>query len=780
MTNSATGVRITESNTTRKKRSDAIYPDRKTQKNAIRAKARHEHRVNFIGVDGEGYTDGFGRHLYVLLGVSDSSGYHRSVENPDGLHWEQVFEFLWSCFQERPEDTFAGFFLGYDFAQWFKSFPEKWARAYFTPEGKARRLAIARQKKPETRYPKPVIIPRKSGGWWFLDGIGERMIRLSATGKRKEWIYINDAGPFFQTSLLNVIDPKKWDRPIVTEAEFDIVKRGKESRGSAILDDDMRYYNCLENDILSRLLARYNEGLVTQDIRLGRDQWYGPGRAANEWLKRIDAPTGEEVLNACGQEIWDVAKASYVAGWFEIMCHGHVPGSSFEYDINSAYPSVMASLPCLLHGKWTAGTSVPPSRKDSYTLVKARVYGTDEYIGAMLHRSAQGNRLCRPSNTCGVYWLHEMQSAQHAGLIDNVEYIEWWQYQPCKCSPPLADIARLYAHRLSINKDSAEGKACKLIYNSAYGKCAQSVGSPRFANPIYASLITAGCRIKIMDAIASHPAGTRAVLMVATDAVFFRSAHPGLSQSDKLGDWGLTKRENLTLFKPGHYWDDSARESIRQGTAPKFKARGVNAKSFAETIAGIDKTFSSWDHGAHVIVDADGWEEFRGRGTYQTLDFYRAANFVYRHLPQNFIEWPWCKYRIGFSMVSISQALQWNDWSKCGLVETDKIVGPIKSDPRAKRDYRIRHATDTYDCVGKLYRSRPYAFAFRRSYWSRRNMREGTGYSTFELENTGYSKNFGLNRENEELQSNIITPDGPADNLILDALGLGKMKVFKE
>ena len=60
-------------------------------------------------------------------------------------------------------------------------------------------------------------------------------------------MHVCDAGPFFQTSLLQVLDPAKWpegDRPCSPE-EFKVLEKGKEHRADARLDDDMRMYNVL-------------------------------------------------------------------------------------------------------------------------------------------------------------------------------------------------------------------------------------------------------------------------------------------------------------------------------------------------------------------------------------------------------------------------------------------------------------------------------------------------------------------------------------------------------
>ena len=100
-----------------------------------------------------------------------------------------------------------------------------------------------------------------------------------------------------------------------------------------------------------------------------------------------------------------------------------------------------------------------------------------------------------------------------------------------------------------------------------------------------------------MDAIASHPDKAAAVAMIATDGVYFMAAHPVLDEciSDRMGDWSCTQKHDLTLFKPGVYWDAHSRELINAGKAPRFKARGINAVDFAKSVSTVDALFDTWD-----------------------------------------------------------------------------------------------------------------------------------------------------------------------------------------
>ena len=711
--------------------------------NARRKALRREHRVEFTAIEGEGVGSGCD-HRYVLLGVGENQ-----ISDDKGLRFEQIAEFLYSRYQNKPSNAFVGFFLGYDFTQWLKTLPENRAWYLLSAEGIARRARTSSKRLP----PFPVSYE----GWEF-DILGMKRFKLRPEGS-KSWMYICDAGPFFQGSLMSVIDPKKWTEPVVTEDEYAILSEGKARRDHARLDRDMRRYNALENDVLARLMSRLNEGFTAAGIRLKKNQWFGPGQASQLWLnQQRGMPTGEELrktyvhtsassANGDGSAT-DVAKSvqrkhvpmrpdstgshgpgidlsqlvdvlergrlTYYGGWFEIFTHGHVPGNSFEYDINSAYPYIASQLPCLLHGQWTHGTGIPGKvGPDSIRIVHARVSGSNPSIGAMLHRRDDGS-IVRPHQTAGWYWQRELDAATQTDLINTIEYLEWSEYVPCSCRPPLRGLQGLYEQRLQVGKDSPQGKAYKLVYNSLYGKLAQSVGNPKYGNSIYASLITSGCRSLILDAIATHPNRSHDVLMVATDGVYFRSPHPGLPISNRLGEWDVQVKENLTLFKPGVYWDDVARRQIRDGSAPSFKARGINAGEFGKMLASIDHHFSQWPelypHERDPEAGREGW-------------------------------FPQVRLDTSFSMVTCQQAIHRRKWGDAGTLGHRPIPGICDgcsgahllqdSDPILKR-----HSGYYRDGV----------------YWSRPYKDGGPGG----LESTPYERRFGQ----PDPEEYGITPDG--------------------
>lgn len=762
-------------------------------------------------------------HNYVLLSVGEESLVSNNLRS---LGWEEIFEFLYS--QYDPYKIFVGYFLGYDFDEWFKGIPASKAESLLTQNGIKKRK---REGSARTFY-MPVVLVGSKATWEIHMHADRRfMLRPRICGHRSDkWcgrqcaknkapdMHIMDVGGFYQSSFLSAVDPgpkkpngeyKNWKVPILSDTELAILRAGKERRSSAVLDSEMIAYNVLENNLLARLMDATRIGLEENGIFLDNKSWYGPGQVASQWLKMQNAPSmngkSKKVQNEptcdCGEcaacltgeygyhteiiekglidiiphSYLNAARETYIGGWFEIMCHGYVPGISFSYDINSAYPYIIKDLPCLIHGDYkevkydTPLNELPES--NGYQIVRASLWGSDPYIGVASWRDDDG-KIFRPLSGQGYYWAHEIRASANAGLIDKIEVYECYTYIPCSCPAPFAAIEQLYEYRrTTAGKNTAAGKSAKLGYNSIYGKFAQSIGDPPYANPIYASLITAGCRIQILEAIASHPGkpngnggyvkGTEksaAVLMVATDGVYFRWQHPELQKqlSNILGEWEETEHEDLILFKPGMYWDKPAIINLEKGELPECKARGVSMRDFVSVIKEFTDEFKSWD----------------GR------------------FPKTKDEWPHSNIHLGFAMISCSQALAWTISKRMGGNLGDKpislfggavnkkreiqkiieegefkfsgLAGKVSEEYREHTAYpdSKRDVNGYYDKVADVYRSRP-----------RRLKDQHDGRA---LISQAYSRVFSLRAMYEDGTFNpnnyFITPDGKLEDLQYKAL----------
>jgi len=689
---------------------------RKKHEHDTRSHARHyESDLDFIGVDGEGVNRPDGRHEYVMLSVGDNTLWNDGRE----LTHREILPFLYG--QYVPGIAFIGFFLGYDFMEWTKSLTEEDARSLWTEEG-------ARKRKPRKQgyvQSYPVVIDRA----WEIDILAKRRFRLRPhhhrgmradpftchcggtleytldddeynveeftdwnslvktpspkTSKGAPWMYICDTGPFWQKSFLATINPKSWPIPIVTDEEYATIKEGKNSRadvyeyGDTSYFDDMCRYNRLENEVLARVTRELNRGFLEIGVKIPLQSWFGPGQAASAWMKGNSGKKGlpytrRELVDRVPDYARDAARRSYYGGWFEQFIHGHIPGVTYEYDINSAYPYVISRLPCLHDvARWEQGEGTPEYKRGSLYLLRVNVNGSDPFIGTMPFRDRKG-RILRTHEQTGWYWKHELDAACAAGIVDTYNVLDYVGFTPCNCESPLKEVAELYELRLRVGKNTPQGIALKLLYNSIYGKFAQSIGNPMWGNPIYASLITAGCRTMILEAIASHPSKTQDVTMIATDGIYFRTPHPGLEiDGEKLGAWDVTEKHDMTQFMPGLYWDRGVRDVLERerttGTVAEklpLKTRGVNVRDLADSVSELDTAFTN-----------------------------AASRFIHSQV----YDWPVFGVPVRFDIVSPGQALARNRWETVGIVHGEEhtpLCGDdcrkgrksISSSPHTKRD----------------------------------------------------------------------------------------------
>lgn len=590
--------------------------------NAAKHKARDArraaHDITFIGVDGEGVGND-----YVMLSVGDETLHYGGKR----LTHADIFPFLYAQYEANPLAVFVGFALTYDFTMWLKGLGERDAYALYDERG----IASRRPNNGLIKQPFPV---RPPGGRWEFDlmGNGKRFrlrpnSRLYGTGNG--WLYVSDVFGYWQTSFVNAINPDKWVDPVCTPDEYAVILEGKAKRQTAHFDADMMVYNQTENRVLARMMTALNAGLVdTANVRLKRAEWYGPGQAAQKWLANIKAPTREAMIEATPGPVRNRAIEAYYGGWFENLRHGIQAGEVHSYDMLSAYPAIIADLPCLLHGKWEQLKGLPGP--GSLALIHGTFSGErDAPTGPLPFRTREGH-IQRPLSTRGTYWLHEIEAAQRAGLLPpyrwGIDHDDVWTYRKrCDCPPPLRGIRALYEKRLTVDKASPQGKAIKVIMNSVYGKTAQTIGQPMYSNMLYAGIITSLCRARILDAIATHPDGAAAVLMVNTDGITFDSPNPDLPQSvNELGLWEHSTHRDLCLFMPGVYWE------IHESRA-KIKRRGMPLAAAEFVKVEGTRLFEAWrpgDEWPRIEVTIP-WQFITGKLAYARGNWDTAGTSIY-------------------------------------------------------------------------------------------------------------------------------------------------------
>lgn len=642
----------------------------------------------FVGCDGEGGNIG-GVHKYLTLRVGD-----QELVNPDRspLGTWQILN--WLCNLPRRDCNYVGFFFTYDVTQILSDLARE--NPY-----KLHRLMNRNSRRYVTKdgYAKYWPVDWRGFEFDFLPGKYFEVRRQAKQGQQRErYVHISDVGSFFQCSFVKALETWK----VGTESQLETIRAGKAGRTTfAELEDVTRAYNALEIDLLEQLMDKFRE--ACHDADMVPQAWEGPGQTANAILNKYEIITAEEVQAALPKELLDAANDAYFGGRFEITSIGHVDRPVYQHDINSAYPYAATLLPCLRHGQWEhASGEVQPTglylARGSFSATrKVNLYG-------LPHRNKKGN-ICWPGTAGeGWYWSHEIE----ASIYQKFDQQEVWVYRAnCNCQP-FGWIPEKYQERKALGKN-AKGLTIKLGLNSIYGKTCQSIGSPKFANPIYASLFTSITRAQLYRRCIRL--GLDSVLMLATDGIFTTSDIECDVDSDKLGEWEVGVLEKgIFIIQPGLYI---------KGTG-EMKTRGVPLSKVqeyeSEFYSQYRKLFLSFKHRQRLWMDT------------QHRDFSGFFNKFHVEIPIVSL------INIKLVVFRNKHRVETGDYSELGQW--------VPATKHISFDWRTKRASDLYELDGRSIRVQPIK-------------------ECLEL-NKAYDKDIGARIERDILMGGILQdPDSP-------------------
>ena len=454
---------------------------------------------DFITYDGEGWDN-----KYVLL--SNSLG--ERISNPEGLSTVDCLEFLSASYPRRVKRVFFAF--GYDVDHIIHDLTDN----------QLRELLSGRSVEYE----------------------GYRISYIP----RKVFVVNNyryfDCFSFFSTSFIKAVA-----QHLGPDAVTDSLKEGKRARGTFETWDLDRLiaYNDEELQLLVALLKKLQSAFQAIGVEL--TEWYGPGAVAKYWFREHDVFPKDK--NTSGSMY--ALNGAYYGGRFEQPQLGTFK-NVYEYDIHSAYPSVMADMPNFL--SWHP---VQSFRDNPYSLwyisFDLRQGQEDDNNSAAaflpLPVRARDGHICFPLVGKGWYWYDEVKVLldyfPNAKIVWHKGYIADTEGRPFSWVPELYE----YRQELKAKLDPAEF-AIKVGLNSLYGKTAQRVGSSPFFSLAWAGYTTAVTRAKL--ARAGYEAGSRNVIGFATDALF-TTKPVDVPLSDRLGDWEESCYTSGIFFQSGVY-----------------------------------------------------------------------------------------------------------------------------------------------------------------------------------------------------------------------------------
>lgn len=517
--------------------------------------------ARFLAIDGEGGNLN-GRHEYTLL-VAAGKRHASHVHNRGRpLKAKQCLDFILGLPKER---KLISFYFNYDVTMMLRDLPDYVVEDLLYRDGRTS----------ESGKTRPTI-------WreYALDWIPGKMFKVGKAGSPMRTVY--DTAGFFQSSL--VVALEGWQVGDEDEKAFIQRMKGQRSEFTGEVNPEVIEYAETE----CRLLCKLMDLVYRESASLGFHlrTFSGAGSLANAMLEKWGV---HENVGILPENVAEAAWHGYFGGRFETAAVGEIPGPIYEYDINSAYPYAMQNLPCLAHGTWRHDAfGAEPDANNRLTIHRVRWSVPSDgralsvwsaQWGPFPWRSDRGS-ISFPFSGEGWYWRPEVEVAMGGPFGAFIEEIERWTFIP-KCDhKPFALVPELFARRKQLK---AEGhlaeRVIKLGINSLYGKTAQSVGSRKFASPVWAGWITSTCRAMCLSAIYSREGfGDTAapnVIMVATDAVYSRVPLPTLCLGDNLGEWEAHKHDDMLIVQPGVYALnlDSTTELVR-------KTRGIRKTSF--------------------------------------------------------------------------------------------------------------------------------------------------------------------------------------------------------
>lgn len=499
----------------------------------------------FMGVDGEGAgTDELGRQHFLLLRAGDAELFNdnRPLRTADCL------EFLCSL-PRKP--VLVGFAFGYDATMILRDLDRERLDHLFMSQADKQKAGI------QFRYT-----------YWqdyAIEYLPKQYFRVARV-KNNEIVKnssrtVYETFGFFQSSFMAAL--KRFD---IGREHWAEIERNKQARRDfTTMDRTVRRYCRLECELLADLMTSFRETCLAADIK--PRTWNGAGKLAAS----LHTSHGTIRRDALGVPpgLLQVASTAYYGGRFEITRTGQIEGPIHEYDIRSAYPAAMQSLPCLHHGEWRRADHVDASGSLFVAEVSFRHDRRMSLCGFPI-RTKQ-SRLFWPRQGRGTYWSVEIDAARALGA--DITLGEGWTYErQCDCQP-FDWVRGLYDYRRSIGS-GAKGYPIKLGINSLYGQLARRVGGGGpWSNHIWAGLITAWTRAQLMRAAAQAP---HDILMLATDGIYSR-VPLDLPIGEELGQWEHATHPAMFAVQPGLYWGP-----------PKPKTRGISSSVFTPHIGRFE------------------------------------------------------------------------------------------------------------------------------------------------------------------------------------------------
>lgn len=423
--------------------------------------------------------------------------------------------------------------------------------------------------------------------------------KLSAWKPGEERSTLFNVLPYFQTAFLPLCLPGKLQAVLATDEEIALLEWGKRAR-AAFRDEDwdrIIAYNNSECSLLARIMEGFRESLRPHNA-IPERSWHGPGTVARKLLRSRGMAEWRQDEREWPDEVRQACNRAYFGGRNQCLQVGHF-ARAWGYDINSAYPAAILTLPtsrgrwqpvrglvgdypwAIYHVNWNVqsangkGQQIPPCGSALRAISTLTPFPWRDKDGS-IHYARAGE---------GWYWGPEVIAALEL-WGGSISILNGWMFLPTGPEKPFQWLQEFVSARNKAKAAKKEAtndedrvrhalleRAGKLGPNSIYGVTAQKAGTAAFRSPLWAGLTTAVTRARLLRAAALDP---EAVIMFATDAIY-ANRPLAVSVSPSLGEWDRSiDGVQLEAYQPGLYryrkkgqrgWTERVR-GIRTGSFP--------------------------------------------------------------------------------------------------------------------------------------------------------------------------------------------------------------------
>ena len=420
-----------------------------------------------------------------------------------------------------------------------------------------------------------------------LTYLGRNNVSISKTiNRRKERTMLWDLAQFYDYHKLAKMSklylPKKgWkqDSPVI---EHFVSEKGNTLEYFFQHEEEIKEY-CVQDCIATKMLADLMEERMEAEgynfstpysvgntaMKYARNYLYNPV-ARNYPIPRIH-PTNWYRENKDYRDLENIWESLARGGWNDCFQRGKF-NEIWDYDIVSAYPTIMQDLP-YWDGRWVETKNVNIINKAEYGLVDVDIknlkvplapqtcmYFDDTIIDKKLTKWVNHTVLHCTINSQPLHTTLTTDQLRYLDPISDIDVFGGWILKPTSQKKPLKElIDSLMKKKANAKEDkgkkSVEYMLAKKIMNSMSGKFKQKFHTKYtwFFYPHVYAKITWKTKEKIADLITKNEAWGDTI-SVSTDGAVFSRQLKHIDLSGELGSFDLIKLRDFVQVGNGVYW----------------------------------------------------------------------------------------------------------------------------------------------------------------------------------------------------------------------------------